>query len=273
MHSMKKEISKAPISVKYDWENNPKVRPNKVEFKGVKAPIKKEAKIVNPDVTKDVQKGDGKMVSKIPMVRHDLTIGKRPGSPKKMEKYSSTDGSLTSAKEVKPAKTMKEGFTFNFNKLYYDIMQEAADPNAAPPAPPAPPADPAAAGAPPADPAAGLPPDPAAAGADDPAAELEGEAGGGLVGQLEEAYNALESAIAMVQDQAAQESLNGVKDTLASAYEMLTGTPLAGAEEAGAEGDAGAPGEVPNMEQGAAPADPNAAAGGAPADPNAAPAQ
>lgn len=266
---MNKELSKAPISVKHDWENNPKVRPPKVEFKGVKAPIKKENKIINPDVTKGVPKGDGKMTEKIPMVRHDLTIGKRPGSPKKMEKYSSTDGSLTPAKEVKPAKTMKEEFSLGFNKLYYSIMKEAADPNAVPPAdpnaampPPAPGADPAAA---PANPAA----DPAAAGADeDPAADLTGEAGGGLVGQLEEAYNALETALGTITDEAAKEQLAGVKDTLASAYEMLTGAPLAGAEgEEGAEAEAGAPGEVPNMEQGA---DPSAAAPAPGADPNAA---
>lgn len=267
---MNKELNKAPISVKYDWENNPKVRPPKVEFKGVKAPIKKENKTITPDVTKGVPKGDGKMVSKIPMVRHDLTIGKRPGSPKKLEKYSSTDGSLTPAKEVKPAKTMKEDFQLGFNKLYYSIMKEAADPNAAAPAdpnaaPPAPPADPNAAVPPPAD--------PAAAGADpnaDPAADLAGEAGGGLVGQLEEAFTALETAIGTIQDEAAKEQLNGVKDTLASAYEMLTGSPLAGAEDeagdaAGADA-AGVPPEVPNMEQGA---DQNAAP---PADPNAAPA-
>lgn len=267
---MKKELNKTPIQVKYDWENNPKVRPNRVEFKGVKAPVKKENKIITPDVTKGVPKGDGKMVDKIPMVRHDLTIGKRPGSPKKMEKYSSTDGSLTAAKEVRPAKTMKEEFKLGFNKLYYSIMQEAADPNAAPPAdpnaappppPPAPGADPAAAGA-----------DPAAAGAeDDPAADLEGEAGGGLVGQLEEACTTLDSVLGTITDEAAKEQLTGVKDTLASAYELLTGTPFAGAEDAGAEGaDAGMPGEVPNMEQGGAGADPNAAP--PPADPNAAPA-
>ena len=266
---MKKELDKSPISVKHDWENNPKVKPNKVEFKGVKAPIKKEAKIINPDVTKGVPKGDGKMVDKIPMVRHDLTIGKRPGSPKMMAKYSSQDGSVSDAKEIKPAKTMKEGFKLGFNELYFQIMQEAADPNAAPPAPPAPPADPAAAGADPA--AAGAPADPAAAGVDDPAAEMdEGVAGGGLIGQIEEAYNSLESAIATVQDPTAQEQLNGVKDTLSAMYEMLTGSPMAGAEEEEVGGEeGGAPGEVPNMEQGAPAGDPNAAPAG---DPNAAPA-
>lgn len=262
---MNKELNKAPISVKYDWENNPKVRPSKVEFKGVKSPIKKENKVITPDVTKGIAKGDGKMVDKIPMVRHDLVIGKRPGSPKKMEKYSSTDGSLTPSKEVKPAASMKEAFRLGFNQLFYSIMQEAADPNAAPPADPnaAPPADPNA--APPADPNAA----PAGAeGAEDPAAALSGEAGGGLVGQLEEAYNTLESTLGTIQDEAAKEQLSGVKDTLAAAYEMLTGTPLAGAggeDEGGAEGEGAPPPDVPNMEQGA---DPNAAP---PADPNAAP--
>lgn len=263
---MKKELSKTPIQVKHDWENNPKVRPNRVEFKGVKAPIKKEAKIINPDVTKGVPKGDGKMVDKISMVRHDLTLGKRPGSPKKMEKYSSNDGSLGSAKEMKPAKTMKEDFSLGFNKLYYTIMQEAADPNAPapqPPAPPAPQADPAAAGAPPppaGDPA-GAPPPPEGEEGDD----LDGGAGMGIVGQLEEAYQALVTAMESVQNEQAKEQFKGVKDNLSAIFEALTGTGFPEDDEGEGGEDAGIPGEVPNMEQ--TPPD-QAGAGG---DPNAAP--
>lgn len=263
---MKKELNKTPIQVKYDWENNPKVKPNKVEFKGVKAPVKKENKTITPDVTKGVPKGDGKMVDKIPMVRHDLTIGKRPGSPKKLEKYSSTDGSLTAAKEVKPAKTMKEDFTLGFNKLYYTIMQEAADPNAPAPQPPAAPADPAGAGAPPpADAGAGAPPPPPEGGEENPEEDLDGGAGMGLLGQLEEAYQALVSAMETVQDPQVKEKFKGVKDNLSSVFEALTGTPFPDDEEGGEEGEGGV-GEVPNMEQ--TPPDQGAAGG---ADPNAAP--
>ena len=205
------------------------------------------------------------MVDKISMVRHDLTLGKRPGSPKKMEKYSSTDGSLTPAKEVKPAKTMKEEFSLGFNKLYYSIMQEAADPNAAPPAPPAPPAapaDPAAAGAPPppADPNA-VPPPPGEEGEGSDEG-LDGGAGMGLVGKVEESYQALVSAMESVQDEQVKEQLKGVKDNLSSIFETLTGAGFPD-EETGAEGgEEGAPGAVPNMEQtppDQAGVDPNAA--------------
>ena len=158
---------------------------------------------------------------------------------------------------------MKESYRLGFNALYRKIMEAAGDPMPAPDAGASAPADPAAAGAAPApgaDPAAGLP-DPNA----NPDAALGGVAGAGLVGQVEEAFNALQSAIATIQDQAAQQQLSGVADSLSAIYEMLTGTPMAGAEgEAGAE-EGGIP-EVPNMEQSPS-QDPNAAGGGI--DPNA----
>lgn len=259
---MNKEMPSAPKSVKFDWEGNPKVRPQRAEFKGgVKAPQRKEYPIRDGNPSAKVSKGDGKMVEKIPVTRQELVIGKRGSSPKVLSKYSSKDGSISTGK----GKSMKESATprLAFNVLYRRILEAAGDPVADPAAAGAAPADPAAAGAAPApgaDPAAGLP-DPNA----NPDAALGEVAGTGMVGQIEEAVNALGSTISTIQDQAAQQSLQGVLDTLNSVYEMLTGTPMAGAEgEAGAE--EGGISEVPNMEQ-TPPEDPNAAGGGI--DPNA----